>query len=100
MERALNAAPWLAPVLAVVILMRREIGALMMSGRADRAADAAMSTLVGQFDQNLKHFERLSSNSEKWLDEQRKTNVLIEGLHETQRSILTEMVRGSNGKGG
>ena len=100
MERALNAAPWLAPVFAVVLLMRKELAAMFTAGRSDRALEGMMGQIVGQFAENLKHFERLSGNSEKWLDEQKRAVAAIEALHETQRMIHTEMVRGTNQKGG
>ena len=100
MERALNAAPWMAPVFAILILMRKELAALFMSGRADSAMEGMLGQMVGQFGENLKHFERLSANSEKWMEEQKRTTAAIEALHETQRAIHTEMVRGTNQKGG
>ena len=100
MERALNAAPWLAPVFAVILLMRKELAALFTASRSDSALEAMMGQMVGQFSENLRHFERLSGNSEKWLEEQKRTVAVIESLHETQRAIHTEMVRGTNQKGG
>lgn len=98
--KILATAPWAAPLIGLAVLWRKDIGAMLLSGRGDRAMETLLQTMVGQFGENLKHFGTLASNAEKWLREQERTTKAIDDLHETQRQILNEVVRGSNQKGG
>lgn len=98
--KALAAAPWMAPLLAMALLWRKEIGAVLTASRGDTALETLLGQMVKQFADNLEFFkslndqvERIERNGEALLKETERTNVLIGDLNKTQQSILTEIVR-------
>lgn len=77
-----------------IFMLRDELRALMGAGRRDSMVEGAMSQMVALFEKNLAYFDTLTKHSEKWVDHQKSTTDAIEALHETQRQVLNEMVRG------
>jgi hypothetical protein len=83
-----------------VFMLRDELRALLGAGKRDHVVEGAMGQMVTLFQKNLAHFETLARQAEKWVEKQEATKDAIEALHETQRQILNEMVRGSISRGG
>lgn len=83
-----------------LFMLRDELRAVMGAGKRDGAVEGAMTQMVVLFQKNLTHFEALARQAEKWVEHQEATRDEIKALHETQRSILNEMVRGSAARGG
>jgi hypothetical protein len=77
-----------------LFMLRDEIRALLGSGRRDNMVEGGMSQMVALFTKNLAYFEALTKQSEKWVEHQAATKEAIDALHETQRQVLNEMVRG------
>lgn len=82
-----------------LFMLRDELRALLGSGKRDQVVEGAMSQMVALFQRNLTYFETLVKHSEKWVEKQDATNDAVKALHDTQRLILNEMVRG-NARGG
>lgn len=78
--------PWAFSGLAALILLRKEIGVLLMSGRASDRADGLMSQMVAQFAANLDMFKAVAGD----VSDMKKTNAELLGV---QRRVLEEMVR-------
>lgn len=93
MEKALNAAPWLAPLLIVAGFMRKEIGALLMSGRNESALETLLTRMCDLFEKNLEYFGRVEKGVESFVS---NGDSLLDGQKDllgVQRRILEEMVR-------
>lgn len=82
-----------------LFMLRDEIRALLGAGKRDSVVEGAMAQMVTLFQKNLTYFETLVTHSEKWVEHQEATKDAVNGLHETQRQILNEMVRGSISRG-
>lgn len=82
-----------------LFMMRDEVRALLGAGKRDQVVEGAMGKMVTLFEKNLTHFEALARQAEKWVELQEATRDEIKSLHDTQRLILNEMVRG-NARGG
>lgn len=83
-----------------LFMLRDEVKALLGAGKRDQVVEGAMSRMVTLFEKNLAHFEALSRQAEKWVERQDATVDEIKALHETQRQIHNELVRGSAARGG
>jgi len=83
-----------------LFMLRDEIRALLGAGKRDSVVEGSMAQMVVLFQKNITYFETLVKHSEKWVEKQDATNDAVEALHETQRQILNEMVRGANARGG
>lgn len=79
--------PWAFIGLSVLMLLRKEIGTLLISGRSESRADSLMAQLVVQFSDNLEMFKTTGGHAASIA----RTNAEI---LEVQRQIYTEMVRG------
>jgi hypothetical protein len=83
-----------------LFMLRDEVKALLGAGRRDQVVEGAMTQMVTLFQKNLLHFEALSRQAEKWVEKQDATVDEVKAMHETQRQILNEMVRGNAARGG
>lgn len=83
-----------------LFMLRDEVRALLGAGKRDQMVEGAMGQMVALFQKNLVHFEALSRQAEKWVELQEATNDEIKSLHDTQRLIHNEMVRGVSARGG
>lgn len=82
-----------------IFMLRDEIKAILGATKRDAAVEGAMTQMVTLFQKNLTHFEALSRQAEKWVEHQVATKDAIEALHETQRQIHFELVRGATTQG-
>jgi hypothetical protein len=83
-----------------IFMLRDELRALLSAGKRDGVVEGSMAQMVVLFQKNIAYFETLVKHSEKWVEQQEATKDAVNGLHETQRQILNEMVRGSISRGG
>ena len=79
-----------------LFMLRDEVKAMLGAGKRDQVVEGAMGKMVLLFEKNLTHFEALARLAERWVDHQEATRDEIKSLHETQRQILNEMVRGTS----
>lgn len=82
-----------------LFMMHDEVRALLGAGKRDQVVEGAMGKMVTLFEKNLTYFEALTKQAEKWVELQEAIRDEIKSLHDTQRLILNEMVRG-NARGG
>lgn len=102
-------APWLLPIFLILWMTRGEwkriAGRSVVEEQADgalailNAMNAATAKNVEFMSKNLAYFEALTKQAEKWVERQEATRDAVTSLHDTQRLILNEMVRG-NARGG
>lgn len=83
-----------------LIVYRDEVRAMLGAGKREREVEGALQQIAALFQKNLTYFEALSKQAEKWVEAQDETTAELKALHETQRSILNEMVRGVTRRGG
>ena len=83
-----------------IFMLRDELRAFLGAGKRDTMVEGAMGQMVALFQKNLTYFEALTRNAEKWVEHQEATRDEIKALHETQRQVLNEMVRGVATRGG
>jgi hypothetical protein len=99
-DKVVAASPWIAPFLALAVLLRKDFIAFLFAGRGDTAMEALLAKMVAQFEDNLTQFRFLGDQSAKWVDEQKRTTAAVQELMQIQRAILNEMVRGIDRRGG
>ena len=79
----------------ILVIYRKEIGALMLSFKREHNADALLNQMVGAFDKNLLFFERTDKNTEAILksveDQVSVMREVLAALHE----MRIDMVRRS-----
>lgn len=85
-DKLASLSPWGLAV-ALVVLMRREIAAVLMSPREDRAVEKLLADMNEQFARNMTMFEHTNAD----LAEIKASMATLVTL--TQQ-MLTEMVRG------
>lgn len=84
-DKLANLSPWGLAV-ALIILMRREIAAVLMSPREDRAVEKLLADMNEQFAANMKMFEATNADLSA-------IRGLMSDLLSVNRQVLTEMVR-------
>lgn len=99
-------APWLLPIFLILWMTRGEwkriAGRSVVEEQADgalailNAMNAATAKNVEFMSKNLAYFEALTKQAEKWVERQEATRDAVTSLHDTQRLILSEMVRGTS----
>lgn len=89
-----DAVPWLAPVLIVVLLMRKEIISLLFSGRNETAIEKLMLRMCGLFEKNLEYFGRVEGGVEDMCRNQQTIIEIVRDINRTQQREIEEMVRG------
>jgi hypothetical protein len=99
-DRALAYAPWVAPVLAGVILLRKELAAFLSANKNDAVMEGLTGQMVSLFTKNLEYFAKVEAGMTQCATNTAQTSKHLEELTNVQRSILTEIVRDSQRKGG
>lgn len=93
MQKALDAAPWLAPFAFITLLLRREIGALLLSGRGDAALEKLMADQVEMFRKNLEYFATVAGHTSAMQASLAAIERNSSELVQVQRRVEVEVVR-------
>jgi hypothetical protein len=99
-ERALAYAPWVAPVLAAVFLLRKEITGFFSAGRNETAMESLTVRMVALFEKNLEYFAGVEKGLGAVIAANNSTVEHLKDLTNVQRQILTEIIRDGQRKGG
>lgn len=84
-DKLASLSPWGLAV-ALVVLMRREIAAVLMSPREDRAVEKLLADMNEQFARNMTMFEHTNADLAA-------IRGFMSDLVAVNRQILTELVR-------
>lgn len=85
--------PVLAITVLVLIVYRREIGALILSMRRDGTADAMLGQMNRSFSQNLQYFQRAVTEAEKIRSATEATAATAKEALTVAQSIKDELIR-------
>lgn len=85
--------PVLAITVLVLIVYRKEIGALILSMRRDGTADAMLGQMNSSFSQNLQYFQRAVTEAEKIRAATEATAATAKEALTVAQSIKDEMIR-------
>jgi hypothetical protein len=99
-ERALAIAPWAAPVLAGVVLLRKEIAAFLSAGRNETAMEGLTGRMVSLFEKNLEYFAAVEKGLGAVIAAEQATVEQLKDLTNVQRQILQEIIRDGQRRGG
>ena len=99
-ERALTAAPWVAPVLAAIVLLRKEIAGFLSAGRNETAMEGLTGRMVSLFEKNLEYFANVEKGLGAVIAAEQSTVEHLKDLIRVQQRILEEVLRDNNRKGG
>jgi len=91
-EKALAYAPWVAPILAAVILLRKEIGGFLSAGRNETALEGLMGNMVGLFQKNLEYFANVEKGMAECARNTATTNEHLKDVLEVQRGIKEQVM--------
>lgn len=82
--------PWLFVMVLILVIYRKEIGALLLSMRRENSADAMLAQMNASFSQNLHFFEKAVSDTDQI---QKNTAAVVQAIDKLREEVIRGRIK-------